>query len=130
MLEVVFLATQTPGTIDEYISQFSEDIQQKLQAVRAAIRAASPEAQEKISWQMPTFYLFGNLIHFAANARHIGIYPGASGIEKFTAEFIEQGYKFSKGAVQFPYNRDLPLDLIRRMTAFRVAENLADQAGR
>ena len=108
--------------IDEYIAGFPEDIQKKLQELRETIKAAAPEAQEKISYQMPTFYLNGNLVHFAAHTSHIGFYPAPSGIEAFKRELA--GYKNSKGAVQFPINEPLPLDLIRRITIYRVAENL------
>ena len=110
------------ATIDEYIAGFPEDIQKKLQEIRATIKSAAPDAQEKISYQMPTFYLKGNLVHFAAYTTHIGFYPAPSGIEAFKNEL--SAYKNSKGAVQFPINEPLPLDLIRRITIYRVAENL------
>jgi len=110
------------ATIDEYIAGFPEDIQKKLQEIRATIKSAAPDAQEKISYQMPTFYLEGNLVHFAAHTSHIGFYPAPSGIEAFKNELA--AYKNSKGAVQFPINEPLPLDLIRRITKYRVVENL------
>lgn len=114
----------TPKTIDEYIAGFPKDIQSKLQALRATIRQAAPEAEEAISYQIPTFKLAGkNLVHFAAFKNHIGFYPVPSGIEAFKKELSV--YKTSKGAVQFPLDQPLPLKLIARMVKFRVKENLA-----
>ncbi len=111
-----------PATIDEYIAQFPEDIQQKLQEIRAVIHEAAPEATEKISYQMPTFYLRGNLVHFAAFKNHIGFYPVPSGIAAFETELAP--YKRSKGAVQFPLDQPIPTELISRIVQFRVGENL------
>jgi uncharacterized protein YdhG (YjbR/CyaY superfamily) len=110
------------ASIDEYIAAFPPEVQSLLQAMRAAIRAAAPEAEEKISYQMPTFYLKGNLVHFAAFNKHIGFYPTPRGIEAFQAEL--SAYKGAKGSVQFPMDQPLPLDLVRRIVEFRVAENL------
>lgn len=114
------------NTIDEYIATFPAEVQKLLQEMRAAIRAAAPEAQEKISYQMPTFYLKGNLVHFAAHQKHIGFYPAPTGIEAFQAELAV--YKGAKGSVQFPIDQPLPLDLVRRIVEFRVAENLKNKA--
>ncbi len=114
--------TDQPKTIDAYIAQFPQDVQTILQGLRATIQATAPEATEKISYQMPTFYLEGNLVHFAAYKHHIGFYPAPSAIEAFEDELAS--YKTSKGAVQFPIDQPLPLDLIRRVVVFRVAENL------
>lgn len=108
-------------TIDEYIATFPEDIQRILQELRATIRAAAPEATERISYQMPTFYWLGNLVHFAAFKNHIGFYPVPSGIEAFAQELAV--YKQGKGSVQFPIDQPLPLDLITRIVKFRLAEN-------
>lgn len=110
------------SSIDEYIATFPPDIQAILQELRATIQAAAPQAEEKISYQMPTFYLKGNLVHFAAYKGHIGFYPAPRGIEAFKEEL--SAYKGSKGAVQFPIEEPLPLDLISRIVKFRVAENL------
>lgn len=107
--------------IEKYILQYPEEHQKKLKEIREIIRAAAPMASEKISWGMPTFYLKGNLVHFAMNKAHIGFYPGASGIENFESEL--GGYKHSKGAVQFPHNKPLPRELITRIVEFRVKEN-------
>lgn len=109
-------------TTDEYIAQFPPDVREILQNLRAVIKEAAPEATEKISYQMPTFYLNGNLVHFAAYARHIGFYPAPSGIEAFKEELSP--YKGAKGSVQFPLDKPLPMDLISRIVRFRVSENI------
>jgi uncharacterized protein YdhG (YjbR/CyaY superfamily) len=108
--------------IDSYISASPDPHQELMQQLRQIIRETAPEATEKISWAMPTFYQKGNLVHFAALANHVGFYPGSAAIAKFAREFT--GLKFSKGAVQFPLGKPLPVDLIKRVVAFRVAENL------
>lgn len=111
----------TPTTIDEYIAAFPEEIQAILNAMRQTIREAVPEATEAISYQMPTFRLNGNLVHFAAFRRHIGFYPAPSGVEAFQAELAP--YKASKGAIQFPLDQPIPYDLVRRITEHRAQEN-------
>ncbi len=108
-------------SIDEYIRSFPEHIQEKLIEIRRIIKENAPDATERISYQMPTFYLNGNLVHFAGYEKYIGFYPTPSGIEAFKGEF--KGYKYSKGAVQFPLDEPLPVDLIKRIVRFRVAEN-------
>ena len=110
-------------TIDEYIATCPEHVQKILQELRAVIKAAAPEAEEKFSYQMPTFALYGNLVHFAAHKNHIGFYPTPSGIEAFKEELAV--YKGAKGSVQFPLDQPLPWDLIGRIVRFRVAENLS-----
>ncbi len=110
-------------SIDEYIATFPEEIQAILETLRATIRAAAPDAVERISYQMPTFALHGNLVHFAAFKQHIGFYPTPSGIAAFQQELA--AYESAKGSVQFPINQPLPLDVIRRIVEFRVAENLS-----
>ena len=115
------------STIDEYIEQFPPDIQLILSELRRVIAEAAPQAQEKISYQMPTFYLKGNLVHFAAYKNHIGFYPAASGIAAFQKEL--SAYKWAKGSVQFPINAPLPFDLIRTIVEFRVNENLKNAKG-
>jgi uncharacterized protein YdhG (YjbR/CyaY superfamily) len=116
---------QPNSPIDDYIAGFPAEIRERLQAVCSAIRAVLPDAQEKISYQMPTFYQRGNIIHFAAAKAHIGIYPAASGIAAFATEFDRLGLRYSKGAVQLPNNQPLPLDLVTRLARFRLEENLA-----
>ena len=113
-------------TIDEYIAEFPEDIQEILEKMRKVIHKAAPEAEEAISYGMPTFKLHGNLVHFAAYKNHIGFYPAPSGIEKFKEDISE--YKSSKGAVQFPLDKPVPYDLVEKMVIFRVKENLGINA--
>ncbi|MFH1119244.1 MAG: DUF1801 domain-containing protein [Bacteroidota bacterium] len=109
--------------IDKYIAGFPEDVQQRLNLVRETIRLAAPEATEKISYMMPTFYLKGNLVHFAGYKKYIGLYPAPSGIEAFQKELSV--YKNAKGSVHFPHDQPLPLDLISAIVKFRVMENMA-----
>lgn len=115
-----------PQTIDEYIATFPAATQVLLNQIRNIIREAAPEATEKISYQMPTFFLAGNLVHFAGYSKHIGFYPAASGIAAFSEEISI--YKNGKGSVQFPINLPLPSDLIQRIVRFRVKENLEKAA--
>ncbi len=107
--------------IDEYIARCPAEVQEILRKIRAIVREAAPEATEAIKYQMPTFVLNGNLVHFAAFKNHIGFYPVPSGIEKFKAEL--SAYEGGKGSVQFPLNQPIPYDLIRRIVEFRVEEN-------
>lgn len=109
------------ASIDAYIATFSPELQEKLQSIRTVIQESAPEATEKISYQMPTFDLHGNLVHFAAFKNHIGFYPTPNGIDEFEEELAQ--YPRSKGAVQFPHDRPLPLALISRIVQYRVARN-------
>jgi uncharacterized protein YdhG (YjbR/CyaY superfamily) len=108
-----------PTTIDEYISQFPEDVQKIMQKIREVIKESAPEAVEKISYQMPAFYFHGYLVYFGAHKNHIGFYPTGSGIEAFKEEL--SAYMWSKGAVQFPLDKPIPYELIRKIVKFRVA---------
>jgi uncharacterized protein YdhG (YjbR/CyaY superfamily) len=110
------------NSIDDYIATFPQDIQKILKELRATIKAAAPDAEEKISYQMPTFFLNGNLVHFAAFKKHIGFYPTPSGIEAFQKELSV--YDGAKGSVQFPIDEPMPLKLISRIVKFRAAENI------
>jgi len=101
-----------PTTIDEYIAQFPEDVQRILVKIRAVIKESAPEAVEKISYQMPAFYLNGILVWFAVHRHHIGFYPWASGIEAFKEEL--SAYKWAKGSVQFPLGKPMPYELSAR----------------
>jgi uncharacterized protein YdhG (YjbR/CyaY superfamily) len=92
-----------------------------LHKIRETIQEAAPEAIEKISYQMPTFYLKGNLVHFAAYKKHIGFYPAPSGIEAFIAQI--KVYKYAKGSVQFPIDQPIPYGLITDIVKYRVKEN-------
>lgn len=113
--------TGIPVNIDEYISNFPVHIQEKLQELRAAIKRAAPEAVEKISYQMPAFTQNGILVYFAAHSNHIGFYPTAKGIEVFKEQL--SGFKCSKGTIQFPLDKPLPLELITKIVIFRSTEN-------
>lgn len=112
----------SPKDIDEYIAGYPEEVQDILEKIRRTVQETAPQAQETISYSIPTFKLEGYLVHFAAYKKHIGFYPTSSGIAKFKDEL--SAYKISKGTVQFPLDQPIPYDLIRRITAFRVAENL------
>jgi uncharacterized protein YdhG (YjbR/CyaY superfamily) len=112
----------TAESIDDYILKFPPEIQGTLNLLRKVIRESAPDAEEKISYQMPTFALHGNLVHFAAYKNHIGFYPAPRGIEAFKDELSE--YKGAKGSVQFPIGKPLPYELISRIVKFRVAENI------
>ena len=115
-------------TIDEYIAGFPKDIQEILEKIRSTIRKAAPDAEEAISYNMPTFRLNGYLIYFAAYKEHIAIYPAPRGNEEFKEEL--DSYKGGKGTVRFPLHKPIPLDLVRRIVKFRVKENQARVKGR
>jgi len=112
----------TASSIDEYIARFPPETQQALEELRALIRECAPDATETISYAIPTFDLNGHhLVHFAGYAKHIGFYPVPSAMESFKEELAP--YRSGKGSAQFPLGLPLPADLIRRIVAFRVAEN-------
>ncbi len=113
-------AESPTSSIDDYADTFPPEVQRMLQQVRAVIREAAPAAVETIKYGIPTFVLSGNLVHFAAFKKHVGFYPGPSGIAAFQDEIAP--YKSAKGSVQFPLEQPLPLDLIRRIVQFRVRE--------
>jgi uncharacterized protein YdhG (YjbR/CyaY superfamily) len=119
---------QQPTTIDEYIADFPKDVQERMEKVRKAIRKAAPAAEEAIKYQIPTFVLKGNLIHFGGYKNHIGLYPGSRPVEKFKDELSR--YEISKGTVRFPFDKPLPLGLIGRITKFCVQRNLAKAAAK
>jgi len=108
-------------TIDDYLKSFPAKVQKILKQVRQVIREAAPDAEETINYQIPTFRLNGNLVHFAAFKNHIGFYPGSKAIEYFSKEFAK--FKSSKGAVQFPIDRPMPLALIIKIVKHRMREN-------
>jgi len=108
--------------VDTYIETFPEPVRAYLQEIRTLIREVAPEAEECLNYNIPTFKLKGNLVHFAGYKKHIGFYPTPSAMSAFDAEL--SGYKRAKGSVQFPLDQPLPIDLIRRMVEFRVKENL------
>jgi uncharacterized protein YdhG (YjbR/CyaY superfamily) len=109
--------------IDEYIAGFPEPTGKLLAQLREIIRQAAPEAEEAISYQMPAFKQKGILVYFAAYKNHIGLYPMASAIEAFKSELSH--YKWSKGTIQFPLDKPLPIDLITKIVEFRVKTRLA-----
>ena len=117
------MTSAKPQDINEYIAAFPDDVRERLEQVRTVIHKAVPEAEEAISYAIPTFKLNGNLVHFAAFKNHIGFYPTPTGIEEFREELSK--YKEGKGSVQFPFDQPLPLDLIRRIVLFRKKKNLA-----
>jgi uncharacterized protein YdhG (YjbR/CyaY superfamily) len=114
--------TWIPKDIDEYIALFPSQAQKTLKKLRSVIIEAAPDSTEVISYQMPTFRLNGNLVHFAAYKNHIGFYPGPSGILTFYDEL--SAYNLSKGTIRFPIDEELPYDLIIRIVKYRVKENL------
>jgi len=101
---------KAPATIEEYILSQPEEMQPYLRQINDAIKASIPEAKEKISWSMPTYWKGCNLIQFAAFKKHIGLYPGPEAVEVFTEQLAK--YKTSKGTIQLPYSKPLPLELI------------------
>lgn len=107
-------------TVDEYFGAFPKETQLHLQQIREAIQKAAPKAVEVISYNMPAFKQNGILVYFAAYKNHIGFYPTASGIKEFQSEF--KNYNSSKGAVQFPIDKKMPLALIQKIVKFRVQE--------
>jgi uncharacterized protein YdhG (YjbR/CyaY superfamily) len=110
-----------PENIDEYIAGFPKNVQRILQKIRLTISKAAPEAEEAIKYQIPTFTLNGNLVHFAAYEKHIGLYPAPRGIEKFKKELSV--YEGGKGTVRFPLDKPIPFDLISRIVKFRVKDD-------
>jgi len=113
-----------PKNIDEYIAGFPNDVQEILEKIRMTIRKAAPDAEETISYQIPTFTLKGKyLVYFAAYKKHIGFYPAPTGIEKFKNELSIYGS--AKGTLKFPLDKPIPFGLISKIVKFRVKENLA-----
>jgi uncharacterized protein YdhG (YjbR/CyaY superfamily) len=108
--------------INAFIADFPEEIQAILEQIRSTIQQAAPDAKEAIKYGMPTFVLNGNLVHFAAYKNHIGFYPAPSGIDTFIDELAP--YRTGKGTLQFPVDKPIPFDLIRKVVKFRVEENL------
>ena len=104
---------EKPKTIDDYILSQDENIRPKLNEVREILRSAISDAEERISWSMPTYWKGQNLIHFAASKKHIGIYPGGEATTIFADELT--GIDVSKGTIRLPYNKELPADLIAKI---------------
>ncbi|GHT72872.1 hypothetical protein FACS189456_2520 [Bacteroidia bacterium] len=114
------MATQTPKNIDEYIAVFPVEVQEIMSRIRATINGAAPEAQEKISWRMPTFTMKKILVQFGGFKNHIGFFPGPAAIEAFAEELTE--YKTSKGTIQFPYKNPVPLELITKIVKYKMIQ--------
>ena len=113
-----------PRDIDEYIAGFPKDVQEKLEKIRMTIKKVVPEAEETISYKMPTFNLKGKyLIYFAAHKKHIALYPAPIGIEEFKEEIAP--YESGRGTLQFPLDKPIPFSLIRKIVKYRAKENLA-----
>ncbi len=107
-------------TMDAYIEDQPEEVRPLLYAVRETIRTAAPQASERFSWQMPTFFLKENLIHFACFKNHIGIYPGGEAVGVFADRLA--GYKTSKGSIQFPLKKSIDHELIADIVRWRVEQ--------
>jgi uncharacterized protein YdhG (YjbR/CyaY superfamily) len=116
-----------PKNIDEYIAGFPEDVQEILEEIRTTIRNAAPNAAETIKYQMPTFTLHGNLVHFAAYKKHIGFYPAPRGVEKFKEAL--SAYEGAKSTVRFPLDKPIPFGLISKIVKFRVKKSLERAEG-
>jgi uncharacterized protein YdhG (YjbR/CyaY superfamily) len=116
------MKSQHANDIDTYIASFPPAVQELLNAMRDTIRKAAPQAEETIKYAIPTFTLNGNLVHFAAFKNHIGFYPAPSGIEAFEKEVAP--YFAGKGSLNFPFDKPLPLSLVKKIVKFRVAQNV------
>jgi len=117
---------KTPQTVDEYISGHPEEVQKRLRDIRNAvlkvIKKSAPQAVEKIGYGMPAYSFKGVLLYFAAHTNHIGFYPGPAAIKKFKKKLT--GYETSKGTIQFPYKKKIPVKLISEIAKFRINENI------
>lgn len=103
---------KAPETVGEYIFAQDEEIRDQLQQVRQVLISRLPDAKEKISWSMPTYWKDHNIIHFAAQKKHIGLYPGPEAVAFFSEKLDQAGLKYSKGSIRIPYSDNLPLELI------------------
>jgi uncharacterized protein YdhG (YjbR/CyaY superfamily) len=110
-----------PQTINEYIKASPKEVRGKLRELRATIRAAAPQAEERVSYRIPAFWFKGPVVYFAAFKDHIGFFPTGTGVQAFKKELA--GYKTSKGTIKLPLDKPLPLALIRKIVKYKVAEN-------
>jgi len=117
-----YMDEENSKEVTEYIGKFEMEIKNKLEEIRMVIREVIPKAKEKISYQMPTYYYIENIVHFAGFTKHIGLFPTPSGIDKFEKEL--KNYKWSKGGIKFPIEKELPIGLIKRITEYRIEEVL------
>jgi uncharacterized protein YdhG (YjbR/CyaY superfamily) len=113
-----------PTTVDEYIAQYPEEVRQILGRIRAVVKESVPEAEEKISYGMPGYYLNGGLVLYGVYKRHIGFYPWTSEMEANIEGLSAYKGKGTKGSVHFPLDKPMPYELIREIVKYRVAENL------
>jgi uncharacterized protein YdhG (YjbR/CyaY superfamily) len=120
------MISNKPKDVDEYIEAFPKEIQMKLEEMRSVIKKAAPNAKETINYSIPTFTLYGNLVHFAAFKNHIGFYATPTGNDAFKKEL--SAYKVGKGSIQFPFDQPLPLSLIAKIVKFRVKQNLEKES--
>ena len=111
--------------IDDYLAEYSGPHREHMDALRAIITRLAPDATEALSWGMPTWKLNGNLIHVAAAKHHVGLHPGADGVAVVSEGLAERGFRFSKGTIQLPVDRPIPVDLVERLVTFRVAQQEA-----
>ena len=109
---------KAPETVDEYILAQDEGIRDQLQSIRSVLKSELPDATEKISWSMPTYWKGHNIIHFAAAKKHIGLYPGPEAVEHFAEKLDQAGCPYSKGAIRIPCSVELPLSLIAEIAAW------------
>ena len=119
---MIKMNSSSSGEIEKYIGSFPGGTQKILEKLLKTIREAAPDAEEGISYGIPAFKYHGILVYFAGYKNHIGFYPTASGIRAFEKELV--GFKCSKGTVQFPINRPIPIDLVKKIVKFRVMKNL------
>src|SRR5689334_8608305 len=122
--------TKDPKGIDIYIRNEPASVQKALKSLRVLIRKAAPTASEKIAWGMPTFYLQGNLIHFAAFKKHLSLFPGSDAVSHFSQELRRRGLTYSKGTIQIPYETPLPAQLLTQIVKFCVSRNLAEASAK
>ena len=109
---------KAPETVEEYILAQDESIREQLQSIRAVLRKELPDAAEKISWSMPTYRMEYNIIHFAAQKKHIGLYPGPEAVAQFAEKLDQAGCEYSKGSIRIPYGENLPLSLVGEIAAW------------
>ena len=114
---------KAPETVEEYILAQDEGIRDRLQDVRQVLVSRLPDAKEKISWSMPTYWKDHNIIHFAAQKKHIGLYPGPEAVAFFSEKLDQAGLKYSKGSIQIPYSDELPLELIAEIARWSYEKN-------
>jgi uncharacterized protein YdhG (YjbR/CyaY superfamily) len=114
------MVREKAANVDEYISEFQEDVQRMMTELRNIIHETVPGIKEKISWDMPTFFVKKIIIQFAGHKNHIGVYPGPKAIEVFGDRL--NAYVSTKGGFQIPYGKPIPADIMRDMVEFNLIE--------